>query len=444
MSALGSTTADGIGPRLARAAILLLLLARPAAALTLVDLPASLLDSVVRLEGPDICASGFFLTPDTLVTNAHVSRFLCPFGSCQVDRLTTGGPSSQRGVTPPAAELVMEGGGVDVALIQFAEPMHEGQRFGPVGTAEPGDAVHILGWSGCDSLALTSGTLLSRDRLFLSTSARTQPGASGGPVFNDSLELIGITASAGGLVEVLIGEVFDTETSTRAVEAGAAMQVLRDDSYGSILSELRLLNTYHGTTVAESRKLERFWRSLEFLMMADELTARMVHEGFDREATDLATLTGLSSMNALRKLQATEPSDARLEAERLAVAYSIEAYGGRDDLFQPIDGAAILDHLETQGRPADHLASVKELLDDVASPDGPIGFSLTFGLGMLVLMPACAIWAWSLGWVYTSTRGSRVRRAGVMLLVAFGAWPISLGILALMRRHERRVPSPTN
>jgi hypothetical protein len=46
------------------------------------DLPINISSVVLLSAEGQSCATGFFVAPDTILTNLHVSESVCPFGSC--------------------------------------------------------------------------------------------------------------------------------------------------------------------------------------------------------------------------------------------------------------------------------------------------------------------------------------------------------------------------
>jgi len=156
--------------------------------LPLEDLISRSLPAVVRVETSDGLGTGFFVSPDTILTNVHVVG-----GSGSVTIRRAGGATQIARVEATAPEL-------DIAVVHIGTPNPD-QPTLPMGSASharAGQEVIALGsplglqntvTRGIVSAVRQVGTLT-----LVQTDAAINPGNSGGPLIDRTGQVIGITS----------------------------------------------------------------------------------------------------------------------------------------------------------------------------------------------------------------------------------------------------------
>ena len=141
------------------------------------------------LKCTDSVGSGFFVTRELLITNAHVA---CPGIMVQFGKKTLPG------------EVVKQDDGVDLALIRVAGARAPHLTLGDATTLAVGDPVVLLGSPRGLGESLQRGTVSHVGRgimgnVYVQMDANVNPGNSGGPVIDRKGRVVGITTlSAGG------------------------------------------------------------------------------------------------------------------------------------------------------------------------------------------------------------------------------------------------------
>jgi len=138
---------------------------------------------------PEISGTAFFVAPNLLVTNAHVVS-------------DTDTAAFYRNGVKETAKVVFRNTSNDIAILQtgkdFDVPCFE---FVSANGYEVGDAIYALGYPLPDILGtdirVTNGIIsslsgLASDGASMQISCPIQPGNSGGPVVNDSFNVVGI------------------------------------------------------------------------------------------------------------------------------------------------------------------------------------------------------------------------------------------------------------
>ena len=162
--------------------------AAPATLSSLEDVVGRVMPAVVLVETSSGRGSGFFVRPDTIITNVHVVK---DDGFVQLRRIDGSTVSARVELRSPA---------FDIAILKVMTPM-PGQVVIPMGTAEtlrPGQEVITIG-SALGTLqnsvtrGIVSGLRRSGDATLVQTDAAANPGNSGGPLLDRSGVAIGIT-----------------------------------------------------------------------------------------------------------------------------------------------------------------------------------------------------------------------------------------------------------
>jgi serine protease Do len=150
----------------------------------LLDLSASVLKiEALRAQGGFAVGSGVVVAAEKIVTNCHVTR----------DALTIN--VMRGGVRWPAA---MQHSDIDhdLCLLQVPGLMARAVRLGRADQLKPGQPVTALGYTGGLGLQNSAGEVLALHRLdgsgVIQSSNWFSSGASGGGLFNEALQLVGI------------------------------------------------------------------------------------------------------------------------------------------------------------------------------------------------------------------------------------------------------------
>ena len=406
-----------------------------AKALDLEDIPPSLKESVVLLSGEKGCATGF-LVQDEILTNAHVTEALCPYGVCgpiTVKKMDSVETESWEYLENQEAVLVQEVPTLDVALLKI--PNITRKSISPTNFApgEIGSLAYILGFPGCGDLTLTEGKILAKTPTGFRTSAETQKGSSGSPVFNQKFQVIGVAMQSSSLLGGIAALPLNAPTSTDFVDIGYAQDVLWSNNSELALIEMKLLNSIYRDFVVSSHGLDRMRASFDFIMAADVVLRRSSFFQLDKETLFTLFVGREYSLNFLR--HPFKPSSPELlEAEKLGTAYALETFGLRDETFKEIDVPLLLKNLRNSGRPYDHVQRLEELILEAQihkSADWIFSFLIFLGIGL----PLLVVWAWSLGYVFKAANGAWYLRILKMIVVGLAFWPLSLILFWLVKKQ---------
>jgi S1-C subfamily serine protease len=164
--------------------------AAAAPALTPAQIAETAIPSVVLIKVPNGLGSGFVVSTDgRIVTNFHVIR-----GAREATIVTADGREFHD------IELLATDEAHDLAVLRIGTHGLKPLPLGDSAAAKPGEHVvaigHPLGLGDTVSDGLVSGIreLPSTKQTMLQISAPISPGSSGGPVFNDRGEVIGVSA----------------------------------------------------------------------------------------------------------------------------------------------------------------------------------------------------------------------------------------------------------
>ncbi len=145
--------------------------------------------SIVQIKVANGVGTGFAVADGgRIVTNAHVVR-----GAKEATIVTADGTSRGK------VEVLAYDASHDLALLRVADLALKPLPLGQSAAAKPGQHVvaigHPLGFGNTVSDGLVSAirTLEQRKQIYLQISAPISPGSSGGPLFNDAGEVIGIS-----------------------------------------------------------------------------------------------------------------------------------------------------------------------------------------------------------------------------------------------------------
>ena len=160
----------------------------PTPPLSLEDVVSQTVPAVASIDAGRARGTGFFVEPDTVLTNAHVIQ-----GVTTV-QLSVGNASY-------LARVVIVNTGTDLAVLQVSNPnpRQPTLRMGSVNTARVGEEVVAIGSAlGVLSNTVTRGIVSALrhagSTTLIQTDAAINPGNSGGPLVNRNGQVIGINS----------------------------------------------------------------------------------------------------------------------------------------------------------------------------------------------------------------------------------------------------------
>jgi len=171
---------------LALLAVAAYLVLREPSDLTPAEIGQRALPATAVLRCKDTMGSGFFITKDLLLTNAHV---VCPGLQVQLGKKTLPG------------EVVRQDDGVDLALVKVAGAGAPRLTLGDATTLAVGDPVVLLGSPQGLGDSLQRGTVSHVGRgimgnVYVQIDANVNPGNSGGPLLDRKGRVVGVTSMA--------------------------------------------------------------------------------------------------------------------------------------------------------------------------------------------------------------------------------------------------------
>jgi len=187
------------------------------------DIVRAVMPGVVTIETGRATGSGFFVTPDTVLTNKHV---IAGGGSTVRIRYSDG--------TMGTGSIAATASDADLALVRVEQPPagHPVLPLGPARSVQVGEDVIAVG----SALGLLQGTvtrgIVSAVRsvggiTLVQTDAAINPGNSGGPLVNRSGVVVGITTAKMNAAESL-GFAIATDHATELL--GGATSVAHRDA----------------------------------------------------------------------------------------------------------------------------------------------------------------------------------------------------------------------
>jgi serine protease Do len=156
--------------------------------MTIKEIAARALPSTVSIRCPGSVGSGFFVTDELVVTNAHV---LCP-GAGPIDVVRSDG-QTQSGLAVQQDVLL------DLAVIRVPGAAAVPLPVGDAGSLAVGDEVVVIGSPLGLEFTVHGGAISNLSRTvfglsYLQVEAKVNPGNSGGPVLNDQGEVVGVVS----------------------------------------------------------------------------------------------------------------------------------------------------------------------------------------------------------------------------------------------------------
>jgi serine protease Do len=157
-------------------------------ALSTKEVAARALPSTVSIRCPDSVGSGFFVTDETVLTNAHV---LCAGGAVVEVVRSDGRKQWGRPVLTDSA--------LDLATLRVAGAAAIPLPLGDAGALEVGEQVVVIGSPMGLEFTVHAGSISNLSRAlfghsYLQVEAKVNPGNSGGPVLDDQARVVGVVS----------------------------------------------------------------------------------------------------------------------------------------------------------------------------------------------------------------------------------------------------------
>ena len=159
---------------------------RPAG-LSTKEIAARALPSTVSIRCPNSVGSGFFVTSELVLTNAHV---LCTSGI--IDVVRSDGKKHVGTAVQSDAHL-------DLAVVQVPGASATPLPLGDAGLLAVGEQVVVIGSPMGFEFTVHGGSISNLSRSvfglsYLQVEAKVNPGNSGGPVLNDQGQVVGVVS----------------------------------------------------------------------------------------------------------------------------------------------------------------------------------------------------------------------------------------------------------
>ncbi len=428
-----------------------------------VDRDAEVFLRVVRLSTPIVgqgesqsastCATGFAIDANSVLTNAHVARSLCPTSACNGASIAV---AKGLGVTPrsveASVELGAELGSLDIAKIILEAPL-AGSRSSSEEIATPhiGDAVRVIGFPGCSTLQVRRGKITAVEESSFLVDARTNLGGSGSIVVSEAGKLIGLVTqgslSSASSIPFLLQRLGGSDFEVSVARLDVVVQLLQLPTLQRVQREsLALLSRYSAAGAAPGKSIG-FLDTLDILSRTERMKRALLREPRSLTTSGEVLFSALSRLGEQRLVSAQdwEPVgqlslDAPAFGELLAL-YSMELWGNPNlsTITKPEGGSqlAALRQTLTQARQRFLAAHAEEYGDDVALSSSFYSRQVRRFTGVIV---ACVllflIWLLSTGFVFARSSGGLFRRMGIAVLVALCAWPLSLVVWVWSRRNK--------
>ena len=303
----------------------------PGVQLSIEDLVTRVSPAVVIVETSAGRGSGFFVRPDTIVTNAHVA------GTDLTVRIrrTTGDAVTAR-VESVARDL-------DLAILKLSNPQAD-QRIVSLGSASGirtgqevvaiGSALGVL--QNSVTRGIVSGVRLAGGITLIQTDAAINPGNSGGPLVDRYGNVIGINtmgvASAQGISfavaidhaqDLLGGQHTSTTSATPALSLNQTLNARAPGSDTDMVRE-QAARAYEQTIAQLARRadaLDDYWRRFRSSCYRGPISGTFDREWFalfDARAMQGAVATGCTNAFSDAQGQANAVRDGVVAAEEAA------------------------------------------------------------------------------------------------------------------------------
>ena len=393
---------------------------------------------VVKLVSPSgSCATGFFVASNTILTNAHVARALCPADHCagvEISWASNAGERASNQMHPSAISIVASSRALDLALLAVDGVSPPGALPLIPAKIVNGAALQVLGFPSCGPLTKNIGTLSSISSIALETTLPVSFGSSGSPILTPEGGFVGVVMQSASVLGAIRSHLLGGDFGARAVPASVVVEWIGGNPEDRITLSAKALFEYYIHDVQPVEGFSRLWRGYEFLTLVEFLRWDAARSGENSPST--TTLLGAGSFPD--ELMALPPPPPRgTSAFLLALAASIESKGLHNGALRPLSPSMFERPLSNTDVETQRAAT--DLVDRAARLNYP-GYELMLLSGVIVVGGACvllsAIWGFSIGIVWSALSGGFLSRLFRVILFAV-AWPLSIGIAVILLRRRR-------
>lgn len=376
------------------------------------------------------CASGLLLDDGTILTSAHFIASVCPERECADLKLSyaeslNSAAQSELAYSSPA-EIKFISYFLDAALLEFKDGTKNPGVFKLEENTNTSEDALALGFPSCKSLVLTQGKIEKQNSLKLYTSAGGQHGSSGAAILSADLRLIGIATQSDSFWEAVKSMLFNSYFPLRGLRADVLLGALRSNDRNSLF--LSWSEEFYRKEVMPLQGSARIWPGIEYMDLVSNLKFDLM-----QAQPDLQVLSNLLLLeqypSALVALSKSPKNSFEQSLERVELGFMLENKGAHSRLFTPLYLDGFMQAISATGRPAEHLAKIKEMLSAAQTSKHPgmeLYFFTRYSLIAFIIVLCFLLWAFSLGFVFHAQEGSFLKRLRVMLCVAFLLWPVSL------------------
>lgn len=404
-----------------------------------------LINSVVLLRGEANfpCATGFILDNGDILTNAHVTRSICPLGRCndiQAFRAKDMGAEATEKL-PIKLEIKKEIVSFDVAKL---EQLGENKILGNFKTDFPSlklkSAVASLGFPRCGKLAFSKGEITDLGPIQFYTTIDGSHGSSGSPIFDEQNKLVGIVDQSTSLTGALASLGWGAHFPLRAVGIANAYSIINDVDEVSFKQEAALLKNHLLTHVSKLAGNDRLKEDLLVSNMVEGFRRRVIDSNLPAELKIYTLHFGEYPGEFLRATTPTLGSNYQqllATVEELMLAYNVEVKGAASSIFAPLDLSKFEAGLRDSGRTPER---TRQLMTIMLQGIDDLGMETRFAVRtaayLLLFILIGSLITFSSGYMYALMQGSRFRRIIITSLASL-LWPFSF-IWFLWRRRSGR------
>ncbi len=177
---------------------------------------------VFKLIGTESCATGFAISGDRILTNAHVTQRNCSQTSCPGLQIIENGQA----ISFKEAILEEEINAFDIAVVRItgAKPF-TALELSPR-PPEVGQAVSVTGFPNCGKLTKTVGQVSVLNSFQFFSTAPIKHGNSGGPVQSADGQVLGIVSQISDPLTGLISSIARTSGDSKLVRGDLAREII--------------------------------------------------------------------------------------------------------------------------------------------------------------------------------------------------------------------------
>lgn len=397
-------------------------------------------DSIVILTAASqgLCGTGFILESGLIATTWHVIDSICNGASCgdlKARRLRGDARNKLEALTEGPLNLRSALPGIDLA---FLDPGATGiaGAFKLSKQGIPEGRLHMAGFSYCQGLEFSDGTIRSQNSLHLFTTLRGAPGNSGSPVFTDNFELVGMVDEAADLMQGLTGRALSLGYELRALHG--RWLALAGESPQSLELDATALLQYYRQDILTLPPEKRLIAGLGYIAAAGALRRQAIVSSDDADFLRPLSLFDDYPFAILNLPDTADRTAASGLLTQLALSSALEQKGLRSGAVEVLNVPEAMKQLNS-GQDKAQAQAMSSMLRTFAENGYP-GVEL-------YLIKLCAKWViWgslllgaffiTIGYAYAARQGSRLSRLLFTLGVAL-LWPFSIIYLLLKKRKGR-------